>query len=63
MSLKCPECETGGRVTFRGTTAWCDDCGFQGRTEHFGAKCTCSLPHHLPVWWCAVHGEVVVSMD
>jgi hypothetical protein len=26
-------------------------------------KCTCALPHHTPMWWCAVHGEVTVPMD
>jgi hypothetical protein len=25
--------------------------------------CHCRQPHHLPVWWCPVHGEVVVPMD
>lgn len=25
--------------------------------------CHCSQPHHLPVWHCPVHGEVVVPMD
>lgn len=28
-----------------------------------GTKCTCAKLHRLPVWYCAVHGEVVVSMD
>lgn len=26
-------------------------------------NCTCALPHHLPIWWCQIHGEVVVAMD
>lgn len=26
-------------------------------------KCSCEKPHYLPVWWCPVHGEVVVPMD
>lgn len=26
-------------------------------------KCHCAEPHHLPVWYCPVHGEVVVPMD
>jgi hypothetical protein len=26
-------------------------------------KCTCAQPHLRPWWWCAVHGEVTVSMD
>ena len=26
-------------------------------------KCTCEQPHYTPMWWCAVHGEVVVPMD
>lgn len=26
-------------------------------------SCHCAQPHHLPVWWCPVHGEVTVPMD
>jgi hypothetical protein len=25
--------------------------------------CHCRQPHHLPIWWCPVHGEVTVPMD
>lgn len=27
------------------------------------AKCHCAEPHYTPMWWCPVHGEVVVPMD
>lgn len=25
--------------------------------------CHCQKPHHLPAWYCPVHGDVVVPMD
>lgn len=39
----------------------CDDDGCD--IERGVIVCTCDRPHHLPVWFCRVHGEVVVPMD
>lgn len=39
----------------------CDDDGCD--IERGVIACHCEKPHHLPVWHCPVHGEVVVPMD
>jgi len=62
MSLKCPECGSEHICRFS-TWVCCDKCSTTGDLAKFGAKCTCAQPHHLPVWYCEAHGEVVVSMD
>lgn len=61
--MKCPMCgaKEVGRVYK--TRFGCDECDYRGDAEKFGVECTCAKPHHLPVWHCAVHGEVVVPMD
>jgi hypothetical protein len=33
------------------------------RVDPHEPKCHCEQPHLTPMWWCSVHGEVVVSMD
>lgn len=61
--MKCPDCGSTdvSRYTKHGIT--CNKCGRDASAVEFGAKCTCEQPHRTPMWYCAVHGEVVVSMD
>jgi hypothetical protein len=61
--IKCPECGSDRveRYTRHGLS--CLACGHDASAQEFGAKCTCERPHHLPAWYCDVHGEVVVPMD
>jgi hypothetical protein len=63
MTLKCPDCGSTNVGRYSNNGIDCNTCGNMGRAEEFGAKCTCSQPHHTPMWYCAVHGEVVVPMD
>ena len=60
--LRCPECGSD-RIYRFSTWVICDDCSTTGDHAKFGAKCSCEQPHHLPVWHCPLHGEVVVPMD
>lgn len=61
--MKCPECGSERVARYTNNGIDCAACGHMGRSEDFGAKCSCSEPHYLPLWYCAVHGEVLVPMD
>lgn len=61
--MKCPECGSADVIRYSNNVIGCKKCGHNGRALDFGAKCTCEQPHHLPVWHCAVHGNVAVPMD
>lgn len=56
-SAVCEKCgkRLEGQVPVDATNVTCFACD--------NPKCTCKQPHHLPVWHCAVHGEVIVQMD
>lgn len=60
--MRCPKCNSQNIERYCGGFD-CRYCGHMGSAEAFGAKCTCEQPHHLPVWHCEMHGEVVVPMD
>lgn len=61
--MKCPECGSDRIKRYTRHGLDCLACGHIGRSQDFGAKCTCAQPHHLPAWHCAVHGDVSVPMD
>lgn len=61
--MKCPECGSTNVTRYSNNALDCVACGHSARSQDFGAKCTCDQPHRRPIRYCAVHGEVVVSMD
>lgn len=61
--MKCPECGSTDVVRYTSHGIDCRKCNHTGRSQDFGAVCTCAKPHHTPVWWCEQHGEVCVPMD
>jgi len=60
--MKCPKCESENLSRYSGGID-CNNCLYMGRPIDFGAKCSCENSHPLPVWYCELHGEVVVPMD
>jgi ribosomal protein L37AE/L43A len=61
--MKCPECGSDRVERYTKHAVDCLNCGHSASATEFGAKCICEQPHHLPVWRCPVHGEVIVPMD
>ena len=63
-TLKCPNCGSENVSRYKGYNGLvCNHCDHMGGAQDFGAKCTCAQPHYTPLWWCDVHGEVIVPMD
>jgi hypothetical protein len=61
--MKCPKCGSEKVSRYSNNAIDCNECKYSASAQAFGAKCTCEQPHHLPVWYCEKHGEVIVPMD
>lgn len=61
--MNCPKCGSNRITRCSNNGLDCEECKYMGRAQDFGAKCNCGEPHHLPVWYCPVHGDVNVPID